>query len=265
MYFKHLYKQLNKKLEELSSIHDQLDLSIAKDGGDQSMRASQLKLKRVLKELKVYHQEIVKHHSSTSLFLESLFRREHFEQGQFVLHPKRCLIEQEVIKPQLENYSSRLKAAGILVETPPDMLEEEVTILADVGLLAQVYANFFSNAAKYTKEVTTPSGEKRKVMAYGREIIENFPSQGYRGIKFNVFTTGPSMSVEQGNSLFQEGMRGEGLKNQPGMGHGLSFVRQVIEMHGGIVGYEPTSEGNNFYFILPAPRPEYQPLLLTHD
>ena len=31
------------------------------------------------------------------------------------------------------------------------------------------------------------------------------------------------------------------------------LTRHFIELHGGTVGYEPTSEGNNFYFILPAP------------
>jgi signal transduction histidine kinase len=36
-----------------------------------------------------------------------------------------------------------------------------------------------------------------------------------------------------------------------GTGRGLYFVRNVVETHGGRVGYEPTWEGNNFYFILP--------------
>ena len=48
----------------------------------------------------------------------------------------------------------------------------------------------------------------------------------------------------------------------PGTGHGLSFIRHVIEMHGGRVGYEPTQEGNNFYFILPLPPVDY-PLALS--
>ena len=69
------------------------------------------------------------------------------------------------------------------------------------------------------------------------------------------------MSEEQGNKLFMEGMRGDDSLDVPGTGHGLSFIRHVIEMHGGRVGYEPTSEGNNFYFILPLPPLDY-PLAL---
>jgi len=56
-------------------------------------------------------------------------------------------------------------------------------------------------------------------------------------------------------------MRGDGNLDVPGTGHGLSFIRHVIEMHGGRVGYEPTAGGNNFYFILPLPPLDY-PLVL---
>jgi signal transduction histidine kinase len=129
--------------------------------------------------------------------------------------------------------------------------------MVDVGLLAQVYANLFSNAAKYTRESIDHRGQARKAVAYGREIVDDFQRAGKKGIKFNVFTTGPSMSVEQGNRLFQEGIRGDDNLHIPGTGHGLTFVRLVVEMHGGSVGYEPTPEGNNFYFILPLPALDY--------
>ena len=186
-------------------------------------------------ELLKYYQEIVKHHAHMSLFIESLFRREHFERGHLVLHPKRCFVEKEVIIPQLEHYASRLEAANVKVERPRNMYEEELPILVDIGLLAQVYANLFSNAAKYTKEITDHSGRPRKAMAYGREVVENFNRTGQKGIKFNVFTTGPSMNVEEGNRLFQEGMRGGDNPDVPGTGHGLSFIRLVIEMRNNFV------------------------------
>ena len=82
-------------------------------------------------------------------------------------------------------------------------------------------------------------------------------SKPFISSKFNVFTTGPHLSPEEGRRLFQEGVRGADSSGIPGTGHGLSFIRHVIELHGGTVGYEPTSEGNNFYFILPAPPVDY--------
>ncbi|MDA8088280.1 MAG: hypothetical protein M0Z75_16480, partial [Nitrospiraceae bacterium] len=42
----------------------------------------------------------------------------------------------------------------------------------------------------------------------------------------------------------------EGGKGKPGTGHGLAFIKNVIELHGGVIGYEATPYGNNFYFIL---------------
>ena len=53
--------------------------------------------------------------------------------------------------------------------------------------------------------------------------------------------------------LFEEGVRGKGSEQHPGTGHGLAFIKHVVELHGGQVGYEPTQEGNNFYFVLPLP------------
>jgi signal transduction histidine kinase len=257
MYFRHLFNQLKKKINLVDEL--KREMNVTQGAELPSGRCEQCfgKLQTLQDDLFKYYQEIVKHHANMSLFIESLFRREHFERGHLVLHPKRCFVEKEVIIPQLEHYISRLKAANVTIDRPQNMHEEEFPILVDIGLLAQVYANLFSNAAKYTREIIDHQGRPRKAMAYGREIVDNFPGPGKKGIKFNVFTTGPSMSVEQGVKLFQEGMRGDDSLNVPGTGHGLSFIRLVVEMHGGSVGYDPTPEGNNFYFILPLPPMDY--------
>ncbi len=253
MYFLHLFNQLRKKIIELQQFEDTLKKNTASFEDASFQDACIADCGRIRDDLLRYHQELVKHHANISLFLESLFRREHFEKGHLVLHPKRCFVEKEIILPQLEHYAARIRAAGITVERPENMLDEEFQIMVDVGLLAQVYANLFSNAAKYTREIRSREGAPRKAMAYGREIVQDFPEPGRQGIKFNVFTTGPPFSTEEGLQLFAEGMRGQGCDHIPGTGHGLSFIRHVIELHGGMVGYERTPEGNNFYFILPLP------------
>ena len=261
MYFKHLFNQLKKKIGTIDTLKQEFIQDRALEPPGNRCQSCCEKLQALQNDLLHYYQEIVKHHANMSLFIESLFRREHFERGHLVLHPKRCLVEKEVIIPQLEHYSSRLRTANVTVDRPKNMQGEEFPILVDIGLLAQVYANLFSNAAKYTREIVDHTGRPRKAVAYGREIVENFMRHGQKGIKFNVFTTGPSMTVEQGNKLFLEGIRGEDNLAVPGTGHGLSFIRHVIEMHGGQVGYEPTPGGNNFYFILPLPPLDY-PLAL---
>ncbi|PIE56586.1 MAG: ATP-binding protein [Desulfobulbus propionicus] len=260
IYFRHLFNQLKKKLQRLADFKVQLG-QLVSDIPDRSEVLLET-FEELESELFHCHQELVKHHTNTSLFIESLFRREHFERGHLVLHPRRCYVEKEVIQPQLEHYNRRFEAAGIAVERPMNMYDEEFQLMVDVGLLAQVYANLFSNAAKYTKEVVDHRGKPRKAVAYGREIINNLGPQRRPGIKFNVFSTGPHLVDTDRYSLFQEGIRGDDSKEIPGTGHGLSFIRHVVEMHGGEVGYEPVAEGNNFYFILPLPSPEHPPALV---
>lgn len=253
MYFKHIFNQLLKTIDELNGIKAHLKQLVSSSGSREEMEKSFAQCDEICCHLQAYHTELVKHHANLTLFLESLFRREHFRKGHLVLKTRRCFVEKEVILPQLEHFESRLRAANISIDRPQNMLEEEFEILVDVGLLAQVYANLFSNAAKYTREVIDHYGRPRKALAYGRELVEDFPVKGKNGIKFNVFTTGPHLSEEIAARLFEEGVRGPDSENIPGTGHGLAFIKHVIELHGGKVGYEPTSEGNNFYFILPIP------------
>lgn len=255
MYFKHIFNQLKKKINELNGLKSEISQLVIPPEIQGKFAESISYCDTIQQEMLSYHQELVKHHANISLFLESLFRREHFKQGHLVLRTRGCYIEKEVILPQLEHYASRLRAANVSIDHPLNMLEEEFKIHVDVGLLSQVYANLFSNAAKYASEVVDHYGRVRKAVAYGRELVENFQQPGKKAIKFNVFTTGPHFDPDEAEKLFEEGVRGKGSEKHPGTGHGLAFIKHVVELHGGQVGYESTQEGNNFYFILPLPPP----------
>jgi len=254
MYFKHLFNQLRKKIGEMQELELQMtELKKTAGVNDKACKMLIDRLSSLREDLLGYQQEMLKHHANVSLFLESLFRREHFERGHLVLRPKLCRVEKEIILPQLGQYKSRLKTNKITVDRPMGMDEEEIPIMVDKGLLAQVYANLFSNAVKYTEEIIDHMGGTRKVVAYGREIIDDFFGPNQRGAKFNVFTTGHHLSREEIEAVFSEGYRGPNSQDKPGTGHGLAFIRHVIELHGGQVGYEATGQGNNFYFVIPLP------------
>jgi signal transduction histidine kinase len=196
---------------------------------------------------------IEKHYKNMSLFIETLFRKSHFDQGRLTLRTKPCNMKKDVVQPQLERYSEQLKRMGISVDDRfSGIPEAEVITVVDVGLIAQVYANLFSNAVKYTQEIETESGEKKKYVAYGREIVKDFFGPGKEGVKFNVFSTGSHVPSEERDRLFEEEYRASNVMTQPGTGHGLSFIKHTIEIHGGTVGYEATQYGNNFFFILPS-------------
>ncbi|HSH13580.1 MAG TPA: ATP-binding protein, partial [Desulfurivibrionaceae bacterium] len=135
-----------------------------------------------------------------------------------------------------------------------------IPLIVDIGLLAQVYSNLFSNVVKYTEEVPDGDGQPRKAVAYGRELRKDYFGPGKDGIKFNVFSTGPHLRAEEVERIFEDGYRGSNTGRSPGTGHGLAFIKQVVEIHGGTVGCELVPGGNNFYFVLPSyPGSDMQP------
>ena len=254
MYFKHLFNQLRRKIGEMQELElEMAELKNSSGVNPEACKAMIDRLTALRQDLMGYQQEMLKHHANVSLFLESLFRREHFQRGHLVLRPKLCRVEKEIILPQLGQYKSRMDANKITVDRPQGMDEEEIPIMVDKGLLAQVYANLFSNAVKYTGEIIDEKGRPRKAVAYGREIIDDYFGPNQRGVKFNVFTTGDHLLPHEVAALYSEGFRGLNSFNKPGTGHGLSFIKHVIELHGGRVGYEATAQGNNFYFVIPLP------------
>ena len=198
------------------------------------------------------YDNIEKHYRNMSLFLETLLRRSHFDQGRLTLRTKPCNINMEIVKPQLERYIERFHEMGIMIDDRISGIpDEDVISVVDIGLMSQVYANLFSNAMKYTQEVIADSGGLEKHMSYGRQLIPDYFGEGKDGIKYNVFTTGPHIPPEEREKIFEDEYRGSNTHLKPGTGHGLSFFKNVIEIHGGVVGYEATHNGNNFYFILP--------------
>ncbi|MDD5759307.1 MAG: ATP-binding protein [Desulfobulbaceae bacterium] len=253
MYYKYLFKQLKKRIDILNSLAETIEHYKSTAKGDPEM--CQQIVSQVLSirtQLVDSYQEINKHHTNLSLFLESLFRRDHFEEGRLVLHQQVCKLETDIILPQLSHYEQRMTARGITIDKPDDMEGEEIEIKVDFGLLSQVYANLFSNVVKYAETVTDHRGLPRKAVAYGRTILYDYFGPGQAGIKLNVFSTGRPLPADESVNIFKDGFMGTNTRvSENSRGHGLAFIKYVIELHGGKVGYEFTQEGNNFYFILP--------------
>ncbi len=244
MYFKLFYNRLRDRIESLQTLSDGLD--------NKSTAEIKNELNKLYTGLVSQFNEIHSHYEQTSLFLETLLRRRHFEEGRYIVEKRPCNLLKQIIEPQLERYRSRFEERGIRIDlSMGGVPDREVRIVADVGLISQVYANLFSNAVKYTREVVLPDGRHDKFTAYGWEHLEKYFENGWDGLKLNVFTSGPPITQEDREQLYQAGFRCENTGNEYGSGHGLFFVRQVVELHGGNVGYESGDRGNNFYFILP--------------
>ncbi|MFZ0052799.1 MAG: HAMP domain-containing sensor histidine kinase [Desulfobaccales bacterium] len=202
----------------------------------------------LVQEMETDYQTLEQHYRGVSLFIESLFRLSHFQKGHFVLQRRTCRVHSEIIQPQLRLFLPKLLERGIDIDTRAGVMpDEDLPLSVDKGLMAQVYANLFSNAVKYTRR----NQEGLKYMAYGRDLLSDYFGPGKDGVKFSVFSTGPHIPPEDQPHIFDEGYRGANVEGEVGTGRGLFFVRSVIETHGGEVGYQATPGGNNFYFVLP--------------
>jgi signal transduction histidine kinase len=202
----------------------------------------------LIDDLQSDYEHLEQHYKGVSLFIESLFRLSHFQKGQFVLRRRTTRVTKEIIEPQLNLHIDKLRERNIEIDTGAGIMpDEDLPLSVDKGLMAQVYANLFSNAVKYTRR----NYEGRKYIAYGRDLLQDYFGPGKDGIKFNVFSTGPHLPPEDVPHIFDEGYRGTNIDGEVGTGRGLFFVRNVVETHGGEVGYEATPGGNNFYFVLP--------------
>lgn len=250
LYHKHLKNKIsrNEKLEEMLAGYMQCE-----EGGVDTMRKLYIEISEINQGFKDEIENIDKHYKNMSLFLETLLRRSHFDQGRLVLRTKRCHMKEDIIHPQLERFSERFSQAGIFVDDKLSYIpDEELISVVDLGLMAQVYSNLFSNALKYTEEIKMSNGEMKKLVTYGREVVKDFFGNGNDGVKYNVYSTGTHIPPEERDIVFDEGFKGSNNAGKPGTGHGLAFIKNIVELHGGVVGYEPQEYGNNFYFILPA-------------
>jgi signal transduction histidine kinase len=242
-----------RKNREIESVLEEKCSELAEGGTvDHSWQERVMaELQEVNRGLEEEYSNIERHNRNISLFVESLFRRSHFKEGRFIPQKRLCRFKQEIIDPQLERFKESFHLRGIDIdEHLGGVPYESLVAVADVGLISQVYANLFSNALKYTRTVHDGAGNPRKFIAFGQEILKDYFGSGKDGIKFNVFSTGPHIPPEDRDRIFEEGYRGAEAGGVPGTGHGLSFVKRAVEMHDGVVGYELTPLGNNFYFIL---------------
>jgi len=238
---------MQEKVRELVSFCPDID-----DRTCQKLKEIYHGLGESISSLDESRKEMKRHYERTSLYLETLLRREHFRHGTYVLRKQRCNFRTEIIEPTLARYLPQFKQKDVKIDNRLDEVpDESLELVVDKGLLAQVYDNFFSNAVKYTEAIEDEYGYKVKFLSYGKRLLKDHFGQGIDGVKFTVFTTGKPVGPDESDRVFDEGYRSAGSELEVGTGHGLHFVKHVIEIHGGEVGVEPQKYGNTFYFILP--------------
>lgn len=251
MHFKLLFLQMEKHIERLGRKVDAL-APVRFDSPDREIRRE---LPELVKELGSKQKSISRRFQLSSLFLESLLRRSHFEKGRYDLQLRPCKFKSEVFEPQLERFRPLLNAHGVIIRVAPDVrIDEDITLEADLGLVSQVFANLLANAVKYTVAMPSESGQPQKLVQYGWESSPEAFGPGQPGIRLFVSTTGHEIPGQDRPRLFDADFRSSGTENAEGSGHGLFFVKQIVELHNGRVGYTYKAPMNIFHITLPCPR-----------
>jgi signal transduction histidine kinase len=246
--FKLLFLHMERQLARLQRRIGEL----APPRHDAPDRESRLDLPILARDLASLQKTISKRFQESSLFLESLLRRSHFEKGAYDLHLRPCRFKSQVFEPQIERFLPMFRAQDIRIEIAPEVrIDEDILLQADVGLFAQVFANLLANAIKYTRAMPLEDAREGKLMRYGWETAADAFGPGREGVRLFVATTGLEIPPGEQALLFDEGFRSAGTDAVDGSGHGLSFVKQIVELHRGRVGYAYEAPMNVFSITMP--------------
>jgi PAS domain S-box-containing protein len=138
----------------------------------------------------------------------------------------------ETSRPVIDSFGHYLKI---------DLPSDPVYIDGDMVRLSQVFANLLNNAAKYTRR-------GGKISVSGRKEGDN--------VVIHVIDNGIGISPKMMPRVFDMFLQVDSTieRSQSGLGIGLTLVKKLVEMHGGVV--EAFSEGENkgsdFVVTLPA-------------
>ena len=120
-----------------------------------------------------------------------------------------------------------------------DIDERPLLVRGDPNRLAQVLGNLLSNAIKYS-----PDGG----------VVELSAERHDRGVRLTVVDEGLGIAPDQQERIFTKFFRGDAAATGiTGTGLGLAVSREIIEAHGGRIGFDSDPGiGSTFWVELPA-------------
>ncbi len=127
---------------------------------------------------------------------------------------------QEVVDRAVDLYRDVAEAKGVALVSAAGPTDAEATVNGDRTRLEQVAANLLDNAVKYT-----PSGGRVEIAAR-REAHDAL---------LRVSDTGPGIGADELPRIWDRLFRGDRSRTERGLGLGLSFVKAIVEAHGGSV------------------------------
>ena len=142
----------------------------------------------------------------------------------------------EVVRATPGREGREVKLLVTQAPTPPR------PVLGDRDLLGLGLYNLLDNALKFTVQ---------------KEAVEALVRDNGRAVVVEVADSGPGIPSEEQGRVFDELFRGENARAVEGSGLGLSFVKRIVELHGGELGLrsqQDSEHGTIFTVRLPVRR-----------
>jgi K+-sensing histidine kinase KdpD len=161
--------------------------------------------------------------------------RERTEMGKVTHHP---VAPESVVQPLIPLFQNQSVQKGIEISFEID--DNLPKILANEGLIEDLFANLISNAIKYT-------------MPGGRVTVELGTDDRGR-FRFDVSDTGIGIAESDMPNLFSEFFRAENAKQlaEQGTGLGLAIVKETVDRLGGSIQVRSkVGEGTRFTCFIP--------------
>jgi signal transduction histidine kinase len=154
------------------------------------------------------------------------------EEGRLELEMETFDLE-PLLEEQVRTFEDRSDRHTVVLQPA----SKPVTVRADRGRMAQVVANLLGNAVKYS-----PDG--------GRVEVEVARRMG--NVRVSVRDEGMGIPESARSRIFTKFFRGEaGAGGIGGMGLGLALSREIVEAHGGRMGFQSeVGRGSVFWFEL---------------